>query len=219
MIKKLVAVTMMATIFVTPVFAKNGDMYYNETTASWFKEVDQGGTIYLKNHLTGELSKKSPMKRTYTYELHKAGDKQTVNVISKNGVAMVAVSELAEVFGLNFDEGKTHIEFFCYVTQEQDTPLAPSYALMLSKGNNTYKAETGEVKKVENMHGSWMENVVKEGTLKTPLQVVNGKTYVPAREVINLINQQETEIRYDEAAKTITFAQMREWYKAYPYEG
>lgn len=117
MIKKLVAVAVMATMFVTPVFAKNGDMYYNEATASWFKEVDQGGVAYLQNHLTGELSKKSPMERTYTYELHKAGNKQTVNVISKNGVAMVAVSELAEVFGLNFDEGKTHIEFFCYVTQ------------------------------------------------------------------------------------------------------
>lgn len=48
---------------------------------------------------------------------------------------MVAIGELAEVSGLNFDEGKTHIEFFCYVTQNQNTPLTLSYALILSKEN------------------------------------------------------------------------------------
>lgn len=53
MIKTLVAVAMMATIFVTPVFAREGDIYYNETTASWFKEVNQGGVAYLKNYLIG----------------------------------------------------------------------------------------------------------------------------------------------------------------------
>lgn len=106
---------------------------------------------------------------------------------------MVEVQELAKVLGVNCGEIGNNIEFFCYVTQKEHPSLYPS-SVLLSKKNNNYWAETSEIKKVEHRNGSWFENVIEEGVLKTPIQTINAKTYVPAREVIDMINQKETKV-------------------------
>lgn len=61
MIKKLVAVVMMITMVSIPVFAKNGDMYYNEQLATWYKEVHIDSQERVENQSTGELIEKVPM--------------------------------------------------------------------------------------------------------------------------------------------------------------
>lgn len=212
MLKELGAVVMIATVCVTPVFAKNGDMYYNEQQGGWYKEEAIDGQARFKNLSTGELNEKVPMGKIYTYEFQAEGTERTVSVILKNGVAMIEVQALSEGLGVNCEEIGNNVEFFGYVTRKESPSLMPS-SVLLSKKGNKYWAETSEVKKVDNMNGSWVENVTKEGVLKTSIQTINGKTYVPGREVIDMINQKETKITYNETTKTITFKQMRDWYK------
>lgn len=216
-LKKLVAVGVMSAVTVTPVLAKSGDLHYNEQQVMWYKEEAINGQTRFKNQSTGETSEKVPVGKTYTYELQGEGTERTVSVMLKNGAAMAEVQELAKALGVNYEEVGNNVEFYCYVAQNDHPSLKPSNVLM-SKKNNKYWAETSEIKKVDNMNGSWSENVIKEGVLKTPIQTINGKTYVPAREVIDMINQKETKVTYDGTTKMITFKQMREWYKLSSFE-
>ena len=159
-----------------------------------------------------------PQGKIYTYEFQGEGTERTVSVILKNGVAMVEAKELADSMGINYADLGESTEFFCYVTRKEHPSLNPS-SVWMSKKNNKYLAETSQVKKINNMNGSWTENVIKEGTLKTPIQTINGKIYVPAREVIDMINQKGTKITYNKSTKTVTFKQLREWYRLKSMEG
>lgn len=223
MIKKLVAVMVMATVISTAVFAKDGDLHWNEDTKTHYKEVTQNGVVYLQNHITGELIEKTPIKRGAIFDFRKVGDIHTVSVILKDGVSMVSAEELAKVMGLWYEKCDSYIQFSAYTKMSElrigEYPdLYPTNILRITTKDtvltkkNEYEAETSQTEIVEGRQGSGRFFTEKKGKLKAPIQIINEKIYLPAREVINLINEQETQITCDEARKTITFSQMREWY-------
>ncbi len=144
LLKKLVAVGVISTVMVTPVFAKEGDLYYSQELGGWLKEVNVNGQERLKNQVTGDLKEKVINENTYIYELQAKRTTRVVNVILSNGVAMVQAKELADSLGLNSVEEGNNIEIFCYETRKKDISLKPS-SVLIDKGSNKYWAEMNEI--------------------------------------------------------------------------
>lgn len=245
MIKRFVAGAIMTTMLTTPVFAKEGDTFFNEKLGVVFIEVHKDGVAYWKNQVTGELTKIPKAK------MGEEAGSRTIKAIVKNGVTMVSIVDLAKAMDVKLKDDE---EIMCYsLTADAYEKGKASAYLTIYKPKNSfvkngrdysscvtiyhesgYKVDPSvDLKfapKNAKFEMSWMEdNAVypefsygKDYIPYTQFDIrgkfnagkaeyINNVFYVPAKDVINLINQEITEVKYNKANKTITFEKKNQY--------
>lgn len=244
----ILLVTTMSSATAMPIFAKSGDRHYNEILDTWFIERHIDGEILLENEKTGLLSKKGSMKEIANYISNKDVGIVKANVIVKDGVSMVSVKELAEVMELDCEEVENAYDLTGYdegggiltgmyiylpesgrkidyldsvtITHDKSHTVNPAVEIKFAPKNTKFELgysypEHVNEKMTDNLHTS----VTMTGKFSTrQVEYINGILYVPAKEVINLINQENTEITYDKTSKMISFEKkMKTYLRTFTY--
>lgn len=251
MIKRFVAGAIMVTMLTTPVFAKEGDSFFNEELGVVFIEVHKDGVAYWKNQTTGELTKIETAKKG-----EEAGSR-TIKAIVKNGVTMVSLVDLAKAMDVKLvDEDKKYqntewesytleagtyekgkggtyliiykpksrlakkgFEYSCFVNiyHESGYKVNPSIDLKFAPKNAEIEMTWMQDKAVYPQF-SYGEDYIPctqfniSGKFSAgKAEYINNVLYVPAKDVINLINQEITEVKYNKANKTITFEKKNQY--------
>ena len=249
MMKRLVAGVIMTTIISTPVFAKEGDKYYNDKLGCWFVEVHKNGIVYLENQTTGDLVEKGSMRSIPSYKLGKEAGPRTIKAVVKNGVTMVPIVDLAKAMDLKLEdfnsfyslsacdnEGNDVVSVWIHkpnsnavksgihystemrINHESGYKVNPSTEIKFAPKNAKFtikEIHDPSVYPQFSYHEGFIPFTDVEVKGKFSLgkaEYINKVLYVPAKDVIRLINEEVTDIIYNKANKTVTFEKENQYY-------